>query len=245
MRGQAIAEPGLATNPAMMAREGAGLCLPSVPERAAGKVSSRLGTLRPTWRGASGDRFPEPLFCTRWPPMSWAGWGRLGAQIGDKGQPVSQAQRGVTMFRKRGPRNTALLRAVALMAGWDLQLCPGGSAMSGAGSSHRGTANGRVIGLATGGRAPDRTGRPMRTPGLGAGKRGRGICLCDLQKVTGSCPGGPRYCVLFQLRGADRPRPAPHPSGQSELCLSVCPSPLCPPCWATGTHLWARPGTRD
>lgn len=106
MRGQAIAEPGLATNPAMMAREGAGLCLPSVPERAAGKVSSRLGTLRPTWRGASGDRFPEPLCCTRWPPMSWAGWGRLGAQIGDKGQPVSQAQRGVTMFRKRGPRNT-------------------------------------------------------------------------------------------------------------------------------------------
>lgn len=177
------------------------------------------------------------------PGPAGAGWGR---RSGTKGSPSPRLSGELRCLGKGALETlTALLRAVALMAGWDLQLCPGGSAMSGAGSSHRGTANGRVIGLATGGRAPDRTGRPMRTPGLGAGKRGRGICLCDLQKVTGSCPGGPRYCVLFQLRGADRPRPAPHPSGQSELCLSVCPSPLCPPCWATGTHLWARPGTRD
>lgn len=37
----------------------------------------------------------------------------------------------------------------------------------------------------------------MRTPGLGAGKRGRGICLCDLQKVTGSCPGDPVIVCCF------------------------------------------------
>ena len=57
------------------------------------------------------------------------------------------------------------------------------------------------------------------------------MCPWDLHQVWPAVLGHcyTLCCVLSQLRGAVRPQNTPHPAGQSELCMNVCPSPCSVP----------------